>query len=238
MKKKILAIVTARGNSKGLKNKNLQIINKKPLIYFPIKAALKSKKITKVIISTDSNKIANKAEKYGAEVPFLRPKHLALDNSSSFVVIKHALNFLKKNNETYDNFILLEPTSPFTTTEDIDNAISILNKNQKAESIVGVSKIENSHPLFSCSINRKGFIKPFSGKNFKTVRRQTISNLYFFNGSLYLSDVKAYLHKKSFYHNKTLPYVMPKYKSFEVDDFLDLMIMKTIFTIKNSKNIL
>lgn len=235
MKNNILAIITARAGSKGLKNKNLKRIDNKPLVFFPINAASKSKNISKVIVSTDSFTIAKTAKRYGAEVPFIRPKNIAKDNTSSFRVIKHALDYFKKKKIEFSKFILLEPTSPFTTTKDIDNALALLKKSTIAKSVVGISKTESTHPIFSCLISKKGLIKPFKGGKFSTVRRQEISDLYFFDGSLYISEVKTYLDKKTFYHNKTLPYVTPKWKSFEVDDILDLTIMKAIYKFKKHK---
>ncbi len=228
-----LAIIPARKGSKGLKNKNIKLFNGKPLIYYPIKAAMKSKFIKKIVVSTDSKEIAQISKKYGAEIPFLRPKKLSGDNVDSYSVVEHCIKFLKKKNFTFKNFILLEPTSPLTTYSDIDKAIIKLNKNTSAKSIVGISKTEQQHPKFSINYNKNSFIKPYFMKNFKTIRRQEINNVYFFDGSLYVSDVDYYLKKKTFYHKYTLGYEMPKWKSFEVDDKVDFLIMENI--MKNKK---
>lgn len=233
LKKKILAIITARGNSKGLLNKNLRTLNRKPLIYYPINAALNSKFIDDTIVSTDSPKIAKISKKYGAIVPFLRPDIIAQDKSTSFSVIKHAINYLHSQKKKYEYFVLLEPTSPFTTNKDIDLAIKKLLNDPKAKSIVGVSKIEGQHPVFSARINNQGFLKPYLSNKFKFYRRQDISDLYFFDGSLYISRVDKYLDEKSFYHKRTLPYFFPKWKSFEIDNISDLFLMRSIY--KNKK---
>ena len=229
--KNFLAIITARGGSKGLKDKNLKTINNKPLIAFPIKAALKSKYIDTVIVSTDSKKIASKAKQYGAEIPFIRPANISKDTTPSADVILHALNFYSKKNINFKNFILLEPTSPFTDTNDIDSAILKLINNPKAESVVGVARVDGSHPNFCSHISKNGFLKPLENK-FKSIRRQNISKLFFFDGSLYISRVKKYMLLKTFYHDKTLPYEFPKWKSLEVDDLFDLLIMRSIYRNK------
>ena len=232
-KEKFLAIITARGGSKGIKNKNIKTINRKPLIYYPIYSALRSNYISKVIVSTDSKKIADLAKRYGADVPFMRPAKISKDSTSSFEVVKHCIDFINKSKNEFKNFILLEPTSPMTTTYDINLAIKKFLNSKKAEALIGVCQVEGMHPDFLVSINNSGFIKPFNSKNFKTSRRQEISKLYFYNGSLYISAIKSYLNNKTFLHNKTMPYIMSKKHSFEIDDILDLKILRTL--LKNNK---
>ncbi len=231
MKKKIICIITARKNSKGIKNKNLKKINNKELIYYPIKAAKKSKLIDQVVVSTDSKRIANVSKKYGANVPFLRPRKFSGDNSKSFDAINHCLNFFFKKNLFYDYFVLLEPTSPFTTSKDIDNGIKKLLKNNKiAEALVTVTKVEQAHPNFLSKIKKNHIISPYQSKKFNFKRRQELSSLYYFDGSLYVSEVKSYLKKKTFNHNKTLAFELPKYKSIEIDDLTDLKLARLILS--------
>ncbi len=229
VKKNFLCIITARANSKGIKNKNLQKINNKELIYYPIKAALKSKLINDVVVSTDSPKIAKISKDYGAKVPFLRPKKFALDSSPSSEAVLHCINFLRKKNFTYNNFILLEPTSPLTSNIDIDKAIRVFERNKiKADALVTVSKAEQSHPVFLVKKDKNNLIKPFLKKSFDFKRRQDLSKLFFFDGSLYISKVKTYLTKKTFNHNKTLAYQLEKYKYIEIDDKIDLKLVRII----------
>jgi len=233
---KILALVPARGNSLGLKDKNLRILNKKPLIFWPINAAKKSKYVSKVVLSTDSLKIKKKAKQFGAHVPFLRPKRFAKSTSKTFETILHCLNFFKKNNIFFDYLVLLEPTSPLTTYKDVDKALKILyNNKSNSSAIVGVSKETKNHPYFLTKIKKNGNIKPYL-KNVEAVRRQSLSPLYFFDGSLYISKVDTILKKKTFYHDKTLPYITEKYKSFEVDDMIDYVCIEAI--LKNKKKII
>ena len=234
--KKFLCIITARSESKGIKKKNLRKILGKELVYYPIKAALESKYISKVILTTDGEKIAKVAKKYGAHVPFLRPKKYARDSSTSYAAIKHCLLFLKKKKLLldYDNFILLEPTSPLTTSIDIDNAVTLFLKNTKSTSLISVCKTEQSHPNFLFFKNKKNnsFVKPFFQKKFRAKRRQDLSNIYFMDGSLYISNISFYLKNKSFIQKKTVAFEMPKYKSIEIDEINDLKVAEFLMKEK------
>ena len=129
--KKILAMIPARSGSKGIIGKNIKEIGGKPLIAWPIEVAKSSKYIDKVIVSTDTDEIANVALKYGAEIPFLRPSDLAQDKSTTYSVIQNIISYYKELNETYDYFVLLEPTSPLTTSKDVDDAILELHKSKE-----------------------------------------------------------------------------------------------------------
>ena len=136
-----------------------------------------SKYIDKIIVSTDTDEIADVALKYGADIPFLRPSYLAQDKSTTYSVIQHVIDYYKKLNETYDYFVLLEPTSPLTTSKDVDDAIIKLHESkEKADSIVGVSKLESFHPKFSVNINQQGLIEQFMGDFGESLRRQISMN--------------------------------------------------------------
>lgn len=234
--KKVLAIIPARGGSKGLPRKNITMLLNKPLISWPIEAALNSKFVDKVIVSTEDKEISEIAENFGAEIPFIRPKSLASDNSSSYQVIDHALEFFEKRNEKYDYLVFLEPTSPLTQSQDIDSAISILDsKRNVADSIVSVCKTESTHPSFLSRINKNGTLVPYESDFSPGLRRQELDNIYFFDGSLYISDVRVIKLKKSFYHSRTLPYIVPRWKSYEIDEYIDLVIIEAI--LKNLEKI-
>jgi CMP-N,N'-diacetyllegionaminic acid synthase len=234
--KSVLALIPARGGSKGLPGKNIKVINGKPLVAWSIECALKSKYIDKVIVSTDSNKIASISKKFKAEVPFLRPKELSTDKASSMDVIFHCVDWLEQKKKIYDLIVLLEPTSPLRDAEDIDKAIELLLKEKKAESIVGVCKVESAHPDFLVKLE-KDFLRPYKENKFKTTRRQDISDLYFFEGSLYISYIKSLKKHKTFYHKNTLSYVVPKWKSFELDDIIDFYIIEALLKAKKGKKL-
>ena len=232
--KTFLAIIPARSGSKGLPDKNIKIINGKPLMAWSIEAGLKSKYIDRLIVSTDSEKYAEIAKDFGAEVPFIRPDKISTDESSRKDVIKHSLDFFKNKNELYDYIVLLEPTSPLTIETDIDTSIEKLLLDKSAESIVGVSLSEASHPDFLVNL-KNGFLN-FINENQKSsvIRRQDLEDLYFYDGTLYISEVDKYL-EKEFYHDKTLGYVSPKWKSLEIDDMYDFIMVEAIMQYKGYK---
>ena len=199
-----------------------------------IEAGLKSKYVDRLIVSTDSKKYAEIAKKFGAEVPFIRPVMISTDESSRKDVISHALDFFKNKDEFYDFIVFLEPTSPLTKDTDIDAAIENLMSDETAESIVGVSLSEASHPNFLVNL-KNGFLN-FINDNQKSsvIRRQNLEDFYFYDGTLYISEVDTYL-KKEFYHEKTLGYVTPKWKSLEIDDMDDFIMVEAIMKCKGYK---
>ena len=227
-----LCIIPARKGSKGLKNKNIKILNGKPLIAWSIITAKKSKYLQNIIVSTDCSKIANISKKFGAEVPFLRPKKYAQDKSSSFSVIKHALDFLKTKDILYDYIVLLEPTSPIRDVSDIDYCIKKILRN-KLDTLVSVSKIINQHPSFLYFLSKKNFLKPYNKKQSnKNVRRQDISSLYYLDGSLYISKVSSYLKNKTFNHKKTQAFIVDQRKSLEIDSIYDFKLAQLLLRKK------
>jgi N-acylneuraminate cytidylyltransferase/CMP-N,N'-diacetyllegionaminic acid synthase len=227
---KILAVIPARGGSKGLPRKNIRPLNGKPLIFYPIDAAKKSKFIDRIIVSTEDSEIASIAMSYGAEVPFLRPKELAGDFSKTSEVIKSVIDELGQRSEYYDILVLLEPTSPFTESHDIDGALIALNEGfARVDSVVGVSKVKEVHPEYLVRLNSDGLIRPYCRDDFNDIsRRQDMEPLYFFDGSLYISKINAYINYNSFYHDRTMGFEMPRWKSLEIDDLCDFLIAETI----------
>ncbi|MBN1762919.1 MAG: acylneuraminate cytidylyltransferase family protein [Methanomicrobia archaeon] len=238
MRYKIIAIIPARGGSKGLPRKNIKPLLGKPLIAWTIEQAKKSKYIDKVIVSTEDEEIAEISKEYGAEVSFLRPKELARDDSPTIEVILHAINWFEKRDEYFDLVVLLEPTSPLRDVEDIDNCVKMLVNNPKAKAIVGIAKLESSHPEFNVVINDMGFIrKPDGTSNFKFLRRQELEEVYFFEGSIYISKIEALKKNRTFYHELTLAYVVQKYKSLEVDELSDFICIEALMKAKIEKEL-
>lgn len=231
LNKKNLAVIPARSGSKGLPGKNIRQLIDKPLIAWSIEQALASKYISDVIVSTDSQEIADIAIQYGAQVPFLRPAHLAEDHSATSDVLIHVINELSNNNQTYEYLFLLEPTSPLRETIDIDLAYEKLISTTNAKSIVGLSKVEAQHPVFCVSLDANDFLE--SANHFKVVRRQDIKSSFFFDGSIYISEVGTYKKMKSFYHDKCIGFVFPKWKSFEIDDLTDFIIVEALLKNKH-----
>ena len=229
--KKVLAIIPARGGSKGLPGKNVRPLLGKPLIGWSIEHAQQSKYVDEIFISTDSQDIADVAENFGVKVPELRPMELAVDTAPSSAFIIYTIEKFTKEGNPFDYFILLEPTSPLRDVEDVDRSIEILIDDPYNESIVGVCKAEDVHPAFMVKIGTDKRLMPYED-SMKTLRRQDIPDVFYFEGSVYVSKCDTFLEKKAFYHDKTLPYVVPKWKSFEIDDIIDFTIVEAMAKLK------
>lgn len=227
---RVLAIIPARGGSKGLPRKNIRMLHGKPLLGWPVAAARESAVVDRVVVSTDDAEIAHIAKEEGADVPFLRPPELASDTATSADAIIHALDTLAHVGDTYDYFVLLEPTSPLTVAADVTQAMTTLHRQRAtADAILGVAKVESCHPDFLTRVGPSGTLQPADGSSFATPkRRQDISALYYFEGSLYASDVAVFRHLRTFVHNRTLPYIVPRWMAVEVDEELDLLLVETI----------
>ena len=227
---KALAIVPARGGSKGLPGKNLRLLDGRPLVAWPVSAALGAASVDRVIISTDDVAIAEAARTAGADVPFLRPAYLANDTASSMDVILHALDTLASQGHEYEYVILLEPTSPLTESSDVEDALSRLRAaGAAADAIVGICRVESTHPEYDVRRDPNGLISPYAAPDFKSLRRrQDIEELYFLEGSLYISRVEAFRRYKTFYHERTLGYEVPRWKSVEVDDIFDFIMVEAV----------
>ena len=220
-KKTFLAIIPARGNSQRIKNKNLIKLNNKPLIYWTIKSAIRSKYISSVCVTSDSEKILNYCKKFDVTT-ILRPKKLSGNIIMPDHAIKHAYLKLKKK---YDFIVMLQPTSPLRTYKDIDNAIKIIIKNK-------------SNSLFSSSIESRFIWKKSKNNyypinyNYKNRPRHQDVSFYFENGSIYISESNLFTKKTNRLGGKISTYIMPNDKSIDIDDIQDLKeaekIMKSL----------
>ena len=161
----------------------------------------------------------------------MRPDELARDTAPSSEFIVYTLNKLKAEGKDFDYFVLLEPTSPLRDVEDVDKSIEMIIDNPQNDSIVGVAMSGTVHPAFMVVVNKEGVLEALEPDK-QTLRRQDLPNVYFFEGSVYVSKVDAYLEKRTFYHDKTMPYIVPEWKSHEVDDYVDFAIIETIMKLK------
>lgn len=222
--KKILALIPARGGSKQIINKNIKLLCGKPLISYTIEAALASDYIDDVVISTDSDLIAEISLKCGGQVPFMRPKELAEDESKTIDVAIHAINALVKMKRTYDYLILLQPTSPLRTKDDMDSAIKIIIDGD-ISSLVSVREVKENPVLMRTIENNKlKNIMDFNG----SLRRQDLPKYYIFNGAIYINNIDMLLKQKKFVDEKTYPYVMDYERSIDIDEILDFKIVELI----------
>jgi CMP-N,N'-diacetyllegionaminic acid synthase len=227
-KKTVLAIVIARGGSKGIKLKNLKKINKKTLIWLVGKIIKKIKCLDKAIISTDHHKIAKEAVKAGIEVPFMRPKKIAGDNISDVDVLKHALSKIEKlDKKKYNIVLMLQPTSPLRTITQINDCLKILIKNN-ADSVWTVSKTDTKfHPDKQLLIKNKR-LNFFSKKGDKIKARQELSETYYKNGVCYAITRKCLLEKNSIRGDKCFPLIINE-KTVNIDTPEDLRLARSYF---------
>ncbi len=225
--KPVLAIIPARGGSKGLPGKNIKELCGKPLIAWTIETAKECESIDRIIVSTDDEKIAEVAKGYGAEVPFIRPPVLATDIAPTVDVIFHAIDWLKIH-EGYQPcyFLLLQPTSPLRTVVDLKEAIRIL-KNKKAKAVVSVCETDH-HPWWSGTLPEGGNMKDFLRPEILDKRRQELPVFYRLNGALYLTEIDYFFGNKGFYGPDTSAYVMPKERSVDIDTDFDFKLANVL----------
>ena len=228
--KRVLALVPARSGSKGLPHKNIRPLHGKPLLAWPIAAARASRHVDRVVISTDDAHYAALAREAGADAPFLRPAALATDTAPSIDFILHAVETLEAAGDHYEYILLLEPTSPLTEASDIDAALEALDaRRDVADAMVGVTAMVSTHPAFAVRLDGQGLMQPYAAPSFGQLpRRQDTEPLYSLDGSLYISSVAAARRERAFCHQRTLPYVTPRWKSFEVDDLVDFVCIEAI----------
>jgi N-acylneuraminate cytidylyltransferase/CMP-N,N'-diacetyllegionaminic acid synthase len=219
--KKILALIPARGGSKGLPGKNIKSLLGKPLIAWTIEQAKGSKYSDKVIVSTDDSEIAKISKEYGAKVPFLRPKELATDDAKMIDVVMHAIKWLKGSGNLYDVVILLQPTSPIRKAEDIDLSVEYLFS-KKASSVVSVCEAD-CPPNWINTLPENKCMKDFLSLDIINKNRQEFRHFYRLNGAIYLAFCDYLLKKKSFFAAETFAYIMPKERSVDIDDEIDFM---------------
>lgn len=226
--KKILAIIPARGGSKGLPDKNIRQLCGRPLIGWTIEQARYSKYIDNVFVSTDSSKIANIAKQFGIEVPFLRPADLAKDTSSSMDVVEHVLDHFQKSQIHFDYIILLEPTSPLRKIDDIDSAIELTVQNETSDGVISLGEIHMEHPMIAKKINSDGKLVSYIKDVSKISQRQQADKAYFPYGVIYMIKTEVFKREKSFYTNNTLPYFIERWQNYEVDDIYDFITIEAI----------
>jgi len=219
----IVALITARGGSKSLPRKNVQLLGGKPLITWTIRAALDSAIFARVIVSTDDEEIARISRQYGADVPFLRPTELARDDSPHIIAGKHALNWLRNSAQLYPEYVmLLQPTSPFRTVGDI---IAAKNLAEVHNAIAVVSVVEaKPHPSKTYRLTSDGTLADFVPTTLAYRRRQDLPPAFADNGAIYLNRSDSLLRDGTFIPPGTIPYVMPAERSIDIDTPWDLVL--------------
>jgi CMP-N,N'-diacetyllegionaminic acid synthase len=212
---RVLALITARGGSKGLPGKNIRPAGGKPLLAWTVEAARGSRYCDRVVISTDDETIAAAARAHGCEVPFMRPSQLATDTASSMDVVMHALQALPG----FDLLLLLQPTSPLRTSADIDAACELLLA-QQAPACVSITPARES-PYWMYSVGPDHALKPVVELPAGITRRQDLPLAYSLNGGVYLARTPWLQESRSFVTPQTVALVMPANRSLDIDTLED-----------------
>ena len=225
----ILAIVPARGGSKGIPGKNMVDLNGKPLMQYTFDAAKESKYIDRILLSTDDEKFAEFGRSQGIEVE-MRPEELATDTAVMKDVINYHLDRLAEKGYTPDIFILLQPTSPLRTAQHIDEALKLLIEDETADAIVSVMDMPHQYlPMKIMKLDDSGALKFYQEDGEKYTTRQALPHLYARNGAaIYAVYTDVYRKTGSLYGTRCLPYVMEEEDSVDIDKPFDLFLADCI----------
>lgn len=226
---KVLAVIPARGGSKGVPRKNIRSVCGKPLIAYTIETALAARHLlSRIIVSTDDKEIAEISRSYGAEVPFLRPSELADDKAPTIAVLDHAIRYSEKEQSTrYDWICLLQPTEPFRTVDDIRDSMRLVQEGG-CDSVISVVQVFSVHPTLMKRI-ANGCLLPYCIEEPEGTRRQDYDPpAYMRNGAIYLTRRDVVMEKHSIWGDVVRPYIMPPERSIGVDSELDLKLAEVV----------
>lgn len=224
----ILAVITARGGSKGLPGKNIKPLLGKPLLAWTIQQAQNCQYISKIFVTTDSQEIAEVSAQYGEPVPELRAAELSSDKASSMDVLQYCIDYFKNKGEVFDYVMLLEPTSPLRKRKDLDNIVELAMKNEYADGIISIGEVHTEHPAIIKKINNQGYLTEYLGVKTNVYQRQMFDKAYFPYGVAYLVKVSVFEETHTIYNNEMLPYYIERWQNYEIDDIYDFMCVEKI----------
>lgn len=226
--KRVIAIIPARGGSKGLPGKNIKELCGKPLIAWSIEKAKKSKYLDVILVTTDSSEIADIARQWGAEVPFLRPIELAEDSSSTYDAIRHALNYYRDaEGQEFEYTVLLEPTSPLRADDDIDRMLeALVDQAEEMDAIVSLGEATH-HPSIMKRLV-EGHIEPYCPDLVQAARRQDNAPAYFPFGVAYIAKTNVLLEENTFYARRCKYFLIKRFQNYEIDDIYDFLCVESV----------
>lgn len=220
-----IAVIPARSGSKGLKDKNIKEMAGKPLMAYTIEAARLSGVFDEIMVSTDSEKYAEIARKYGASVPFLRSEATSGDKASTWDTVREVIGNYKNLGEEFDVVAVLQPTSPLRTADDIKGGMELFDKNH-ASAVIGVCELEHSINICN-TLGENNSMNGFFDSNVSG-RRQDAGKYYRINGALYIQKVDALMNKENLYGEGSYAYIMDKKASIDVDDEMDFKMAESL----------
>jgi len=227
----VLAVITARGGSKGLVGKNIRLLGGLPLVAWSVRAALSARLVSRTILSTDDVAIAAVARDHGCEVPFMRSAQLAADDTPSIDVVLDALEKVSG----FEIVVLLQPTSPLRTAEDIDNAIRLC-VDSGAPACVSVCEVDKS-PYWMYRLDQQARMRPLMAEHSVASRRQDLPPVHVLNGAVYVTRADVLMRERTFIPEGTIGYVMPRVRSIDIDSELDLFIAERLITDSRNEEI-
>lgn len=225
---RVLGIIPARGGSKGIPRKNIAPVLGKPLLAYTAEAALASRRLSRIVLSTDDAEIAAVGIRCGVEVPFLRPAELAYDDTPTVPVLQDVIRKLEAGGEIYDAVLTLQPTNPLRRPEDIDGSIELLERTG-ADSVISFVSTGEKHPARMKFIEADGrVIDPPFAEMFEGQPRQQLSKLYLREGSIYLTDRRALMEQNSLKGRNCRAWIIPEDRAWNIDTPFDLFIVEQI----------
>lgn len=231
----MLAIIPARGGSRGIPGKNIKTLCGKPLIAHTIESAQASTLISRLVLSTDDQEIANIARNYGVEIPFMRPEYLAKSDSQAIDNYIYTIERLNKNaDQKHNEFIVLQPTSPLRTASDIDDAIKLFFA-KSADSVISMNEAPHP-PMWAKKIDPSGQLVNYFDIDISDQNRQAYDTAYIPNGAIYIFRFQLLKAYHTYYFNKTYAYVMPSERSVDIDTILDFEFAEFLLTRKLKEN--
>ncbi len=231
---KTIAIIPARSGSKGLKDKNIMDVCGRPLIDYTIKTALEAACFETVMVSTDSEKYADIARRCGAEVPFLRSEFTSGDTAGTWDVIREVLQNYRKMGKIFDYVAVLQPTSPLRSVDDIRGVYKMIGKD-KVRNAVTVT--ETAHPVQWCfPLDKDKSLGDYAKSSYSQMRRQDLEKYYQENGAIYLVNAKNIMNPEyNLYLDNCYAYIMPRERSIDIDEKIDLIMLKAIIENTNGR---
>jgi CMP-N,N'-diacetyllegionaminic acid synthase len=221
---RVIGIVTARGGSKGIPDKNIVMLTGKPLLAYTADAARSSKKLMRLVLSTDSEKIAEVGRACGLEIPFMRPPELAMDDTPTIPVLQDVVSRLEQQGERYDAVFTLQPTNPFRTAEDIDGAIELMEETG-VDSVISFVDVGEKHPARMKLIDEQGrVVDPPFAEAFEGQRRQELGKLYLREGSVYLTRRDVLMNQNSLKGKDCRAWIIPEARAINIDTPFDLFL--------------
>jgi CMP-N-acetylneuraminic acid synthetase len=229
----VLAVIPARGGSKGLPGKNIRPLAGKPLLAYTAEAALSCKRLNEVLLSTDSEEIAAVGRALGLKVPFLRPPEFATDNAPTILALRHAVEWFEQTRgREVSAVVTLQPTTPLRCAEDVDRAVEIFLDHQPgAESLISVCKAGEKHPLTLYEA-AGDYLTPFMPGVNPTTRRQEFPLIYWRNGAVYITRRDYLFETGRIVSDRPLFYEMPRSRSVGIDDLYDFALAEIFLSYK------